>query len=230
MKIEQLSHIDWSLSFFIIPFIVTSFGYHNLVPSISNYLRADRKLALKAFLLSGIFLLLIYVIWIVGLLGILPVEGEISISSSFAQGEIVTQPLARLISSPIIQYAARYMAVFAIITSLLGQGLSVIDFLAESLSLKKSFTNRLFLCFFLFFPSCLCSQTIADVFFKALEFAGGVAAMIIFGVIPGILGWVNRYGKEAPFFRPIVRGGKPMLVAVIGIASFVIIYEIIKNI
>lgn len=231
-KINNIAHSDWNLCVFIIPFIITSFGYHNLVPTISNYLKKDRKKSYLTFIFSAFILFFIYVIWVVGLQGIIPLHGEISLTNSFTKGEIVTQPLAHLIHSPMIQFGALYMAIFAIITSVLGQGLSIIDFLSEILKVEKNNLTRLLLCLLLFVPTLISSQMIPGVFFKALEFAGGIAAMVIFGVIPGLMGWVIRYRRPElnGIFKPLVRGGKPMLVMVIAFASFVILYELIKNI
>lgn len=229
---SNIKHVDWSYSLFIVPFIITSFGYHNLVPTISNYLNHDKKKGVQALIYSGIVLFFIYVVWVVVLQGIIPLEGEVSFASSFAKEEIVTQPLARLIQSPMIQFCAQYMAIFAIITSLLGQGLSIIDFMAESFNVKKTTMVRIVLCLLLFVPTLICSQVIPGVFFKALEFAGGIAAMVIFGIIPGLMGWVNRYRRPElkESFKPLVPGGKVMLLTVISFASFLIMYELVKNV
>jgi len=231
-KFKNITHRDWSYSIFVIPFIITSFGYHNLVPTISNYLENDRRKGAIALVASGAILFFIYVIWIVGLQGIIPLEGEISFTTSFANQEIVTQPLARLIPSPMIQYCAQYMAIFAIVTSLLAQGLSIIDFMGESFNVKRTQLSRTLLCAMLFIPTLICSQTIPGVFFKALEFAGGIAAMVIFGIIPGLMGWVNRYRSPGlkGAFKPLVPGGKAMLITVIAFASGLILYELSKNI
>lgn len=230
-EINRLSHIDWHYSIFIIPFIITSFGYHNLLPTISNYLGHDRRLGAITLLASGVILFIVYMVWIIALLGIIPLYGDPSIANSFAKEEIVTQPLAVLISSPMIQYCATYMAIFAIVTSVLGQGLSIIDFMAECFGVQRTKKMRVALCLMLFIPTLICSQVIPGVFFKALEFAGGIAAMVIFGIIPGLMGWVIRY-RRPEFqgrFRALVPGGKAMLIIVVSAASLLILYEVTKH-
>ena len=69
-------------------------------------------------------------------------------------------------------------------------------------------------------------------FFKALELGGGIAAMMIFGVIPALMCWVNRYKRPDLLdkFKPIVPGGKPVLAIVILLASLMIGHQIVKNI
>ncbi|HSX26297.1 MAG TPA: aromatic amino acid transport family protein [Chlamydiales bacterium] len=225
--IENSTHIDWSFSLFIVPFLITSFGYHNMLPSINEYLGNDRKKLILTILLSGLILFLIYNIWVIMMQGIIPLNGETSILNSFAKGEIATEPLARLISLQTVRFCAEYMAFFAIITSLLGQGLSIIDFLADTLTVQKTPTIRLLLCLALFLPTLICSQIIPGVFFKALELVGGVAAMVLFGIIPALMSWVNRYKRNLAV-QPLVPGGKATLILVIALASLVIGYELLK--
>ena len=229
-EMKNVVHADWSLSIYIIPFIISSFGWHNMIPSINTFLENDRKKSTKTILISAVVLFLIYVVWVVGLHGILPLEGGLSLADSFDKGEIVTEPLARMMNNPMIQYTALYMAFFAIITSMLGQGLSVVDFLSDALRLDKTTKIRILLCLALLLPTLFCSQFIPGIFFKALELGGGVAAMIVFGIIPACMCWVNRYKKDqATQIPPLVFGGKPMLIVIILLASFVISYEMLKN-
>ena len=229
--VQNINHSDWGFSLFIIPFIVTSFGYHNMIPSVGEYLGNDKRKLFLAIFISGVVLFLIYNFWIIILHGIIPLQGDVSIINSFAKGEIVTEPLSKLIHSPLIQVSAQYMAFFAIVTSILGQGLSIIDFLADTLGIKKTVIVRLGLCLALFFPTFLFSQLIPGVFFKALELAGGIAAMVIFGIIPALMSWVVRYRRDdlKGQFQQLVPGGKPMLVMIMAAASFIIGYELLKN-
>ena len=40
---ENLAYTDWNKALFIMPVFIVSFGYHNLVPTISGYLNRDKK-------------------------------------------------------------------------------------------------------------------------------------------------------------------------------------------
>lgn len=230
-QVENIQHSDWSLSISILPFVITSFGYHNMVPSIHEYLGGNKQKLYLTILISGVILFAIYNFWVFLFHGIVPLKGEVSILNSYAKGEIVTQPLSQLIRSPAIQFCAEYLAFFAIITSILGQGLSIIDFLADGFRIEKTPMARFLLCLLLFIPTLFFSQFIPGVFFKALELVGGIAAMVIFGIIPALMCWTNRYRRPElqNFVKPLVPGGKPMLIAVIALASSMIGYELIKN-
>ena len=227
-QLQNIAHADWTLSLFIVPFIITAFGYHNMVPSILEYLGGDRKKLLSVVFSSAAILFGVYVIWVVGLQGVIPLD---LIRQSAANGEIVTQPLSAVVGSPAVGFTALYLAFFAIITSVLGQGMSILDFLADHFSIEKTAPNRLRLSLLLFVPTLIFSQTIPGVFFKALEFAGGIAAMILFGIIPALMSWVNRYRRPELSGRVqiLVPGGKPMLVITIALSSIVVGYEVVKH-
>lgn len=216
---------DWSEALWTVPFAITSFGYHNMVPSVNEYLGPDRRRQVLAVAISGGVLLAVYGMWVMGLLGVIPLE---LLQESLGRGEIVTEPLARVIGSPVVRGCATYMAFFAIVTSVLGQGMSVVDFLADAGGVGKGRLVRLALCGALFGPAYLCSQAFPGVFFKALEFAGGVAAMAVFGLVPALMSWVVRYrrGGQAVVLVP---GGKPVLVVVMAVAVGLIAYEVVKN-
>ena len=163
---KNVMHSDWNMSIFIIPFIISSFGWHNMIPSITAYLGNDGKKSLKVILISASCLLILYCVWVIGLQGIIPLKGDVSLTNSFLRGEIVTEPLSRLIQNDSVRFLAIYMAFFAIITSLLAQGLSVVDFLADAFRIKNSMGTRVFLCSVLLVPTLICSQCIPGVFLR----------------------------------------------------------------
>lgn len=227
-QIQNIAHADWTFSLFIVPFIITAFGYHNMVPSILEFLGGDKKKLLAAVFASAAILFGVYVVWVVGLQGVIPID---LMRQSAANGEIVTQPLSAVVGSPAVGFTALYLAFFAIITSVLGQGLSILDFLADHFRVEKTSRNRLKLSLLLFVPTLIFSQTIPGVFFKALEFAGGIAAMILFGIVPALMSWVNRYRRPelSGRLQILVPGGKATLVIIIALSSLVIGYEAVKN-
>lgn len=53
-----------------------------------------------------------------------------------------------------------------------------------------------------------------DVFFNALEFAGTYGVLILFGILPALMVYSERYGGTTMSAYQLVPGGKGMLVAV----------------
>lgn len=228
-KSENLQHADWSYTLFIIPFFITAFGFHNMIPTVNEYLNGNRSRLIWAISISGLLICFIYIFWTIGVQSMIPLHGEISIENSFRKGEIATQPIVQLIQNPFIQLAATSLAFFAIITSLLGQSLSLFDFIADGLKIPKSRKGKAILCAIIFIPSLILSQTTPGVFFLALEFAGGVATMILFGILPSLFVWKKRYGRQYGDLESILPGGRWLLIAVIFTSCLVISYEVFKH-
>lgn len=225
---KLLSHVDWHYCLFIVPFIITSFGVHNMIPTICEYLHGNRQKLVATILIGGLVPFFIYLLWIIKVQTILPLNGEISITTSYQKEEISTEPLAQLIQNPWIGLTAQYFAFFAIITSLLAQALSMVDFLADGFKIPRTIYGRLFLCILAFVPPFVLAYTVPDIFFMALEFAGGIAAVILFGILPALIVWIGRYWLQVSA-SPIVPGGKWTLVAVMAFALFVLSFEILKH-
>lgn len=226
--VQNLEHTNWSWVVFIIPFIVTSFGFHNMLPTVHHYLEGNRRKLITTVIFAAVLAFILYITWVLVIQSILPLQGTISIQASFYQEEIATEPLAALTHNISIRLFAQFFAFFAIITSLLSQALSVLDFLADGFKVAKNHKNKLILCAIIFVPTFLCSQLIPGVFFKALEFVGGVAAMILFGILPATMVWVGRYHKKT-LKNPLVPGGKLVLAIVFVLAFSMVAYEGLKH-
>lgn len=226
---DNLEHSDWSYLLFLVPFFITSFGFHNMLPTINEYLNGNKMQMIYTIMISSMLILAIYISWIICIQSVIPPYGINSIESSFQQGEIATEPIIRMFNNPLMKFAATSLAFFAIITSLLGQSISLFHFLADGLKLRHKTSSRLLLCALIFVPCFILSQSIPGIFFLALEFAGGISTMILFGIIPSLLVWVKRYHTPELVFEPIIPGGRPILIGTIGISSLVITYEVIKH-
>lgn len=223
-----LTYMDWRYCLFIIPFIITSFGFHNMIPTISEYLHGNRRKLVTTIIAGGLVPFFVYLLWIIKVQSILPLNGEISITSSYQKGEISTEPLAQLIHNPWIGLTAQYFAFFAIITSLLAQALSMVDFLGDGFKIPHTASGRFILCLFAFIPPLVMAYTIPDIFFLALEFAGGIAAVILFGILPALIVWIGRY-QLGVLATPIVPGGRKMLVTVMAFSLIVLTFEFLKH-
>lgn len=226
---KYLTHIDWTYFFFILPFIITSFGFHNMIPTLNEYLEGDEKKLLTTVILGGLIPFVIFILWIVKVQSIVPLKGEVSLSNSFFNGEISTEVLSVFLKSSWISLVAIYFSFFAIITSLFGQALSVFDFLSDGLKISKTSKGKLILCLLTFLPAYVLSQIFPDVFFIALELVGGVAVMILFGLLPVVMVWQGRYRIHYQA-KTIVPGGKPLLILIAVLAVGILFYEMIKYI
>lgn len=224
-----LQHRDWSAVLFVVPAMIVSFGFHNLVPSLTNYLGRDSRRLCWSLIIGSFIPLLIYLVWQRLILGIVPLEGVGSLQAASDEGQMATHALKTTVGISWIVDVAQFFAFFAIVTSFLGVAWSFVDFLADGLRIPKKPVGKMLLCVLALLPPYVFSLTHPGVFLMALNYAGGYGAVIIFGILPALMVWSGRYHKGLKG-RELVPGGKPMLVLIIFCSLAVIAIQFYQTI
>lgn len=204
------------------PVLIISFGFHNMIPSLFHYMGGDRKRVRQAVCYGSLFAFGIYLIWEVIVLGILPIQ---EIHASYLADVDGAQALRKYLGSSWIGYSAQILAFFAILTSFLAQSLSLVHFLRDGLKLHKKKREHIGICALALLPPLFFSILFPKIFFQALNFAGGICAVILFGVFPALMTWIGRYRKKRLLEDRMI-GGKPLLIAVFLIASLIFVYQL----
>ncbi|MCH9634367.1 MAG: Tyrosine-specific transport protein [Chlamydiae bacterium] len=228
---NYLLHSDWKLIWPSIAIMVTSFGYHIIIPSLSYYLGYRKDLLKKTLIWGSLLPLFVYVLFEVLVLGVVPfggLHGLVALSHS-------THPEVDLISTININAGGsnigevlRFFVYFAILTSFLGVSLSLHDFLADGLKIEKTSKGRFFLTLITFLPPLCFALFFPNVFVSALKF-GAIFVAALLGILPAVMVWSGRYKlKMENKFRVI--GGKGVLVGVILISLIVIVMDVIDQI
>jgi tyrosine-specific transport protein len=220
-------YFDPKYSLLALPVLVVSFGFQNMIPSLTAYLRGDLQRLKKTIIGGSLISLVVYFLWCTLVLGIVPVEGDFGIMQSHLQDREATSALRYALGNANIVSFAQAFAFFAITTSFLAQGLSLSHFLGDGLKPKGTNEsnyiqkNRWWLCSLALLPPLILALFVPGLFFKALSFAGGICAMILFGFLPIAMVWVGRY-KQNKTSLYHVQGGKPVLLLGIGFTLLVI--------
>lgn len=218
VKLSNLIHSDWSSATLAIPAVIVSFGFHNMIPSLNNYMHGNVT-KLKWTLIVGSFIpFLIYLAWEWLILGIVPAENFVT---ALDQGEMATQALRNATGASWVTDVAELFAFFAIITSFLSVALSFVDFLADGLKIEKTKKWKIILIGLVLAPPFVFAIFYPTVFLMALNYAGGFGAVILFGILPALMAWKNRYHDKIRTL-PLVPGGKPILILIIAFAIWVI--------
>ncbi len=228
IKGSFLLHRDWSTAYLVVPAMIISFGFHNLVPTLTTYMHRDVK-ALRFIILVGSGLpLLVYLLWEGLILGLIPVEGVGGFRQALDEGNMATQALKNAVGSFWITNLAQYFAFFAIVTSFLGVALSFIDFLADGLHLKKDAKGKFWLCLLVVLIPLALAILYPHIFLIALSYAGSFGAIILFGLLPAGMVWSGRYIQkiQAPQLLP---GGRLSLILVILISLVILALQFIKS-
>lgn len=220
---KLLLHIDWNPTLMIFPFVITSFGYHIIIPSLTTYMNHDKKKIKRVLVLGSLIPLVIYVLWLVLILGVIPIKGDISLVHAWQVGAPATQPLATIIKNKWIQGGAQAFSFFAIVTSFLGISLSLADFLLDGLKIKKNWKGRAIACLLTFTPPVVFVFVSKKGFFKALEYAGAfVAILLIF--LPSMMVWKLK----KPRFYSTLRG-RFLIIIIVIFSIFILIVDILDQ-
>jgi tyrosine-specific transport protein len=218
-----LTHIDWHPTLMIFPVVITSFGYHIIIPSLTTYMNHDKKKLRWILVVGSLLPLVIYLLWQVLILGIVPLSGENGLVHAWQHGASATQPLTQIVTNPWIKVGAHFFSFFAIVTSFLGVTLSLSDFLTDGFKIKKSWEGRLMACLLTFIPPLIFVLTYQRGFFVALEYAGAfVAILLIF--LPAMMAWKL---KKPRFYSTV--WGRTLLLFIIFFAFFIVVVDVLAQ-
>lgn len=215
VEVSLLSYAPDKISIYLpllIPLFFTSFGFHGSIPTIVNYIGPDAKKLRVAFIVGSSVPLVVYIIWEALSLGMVPLEGANSFAEVHAAGGdigLFTRTLSRIAGDGWLVLACQGFTFLAIVTSFLGVGLGLFDFMEEQLTregkkppiyLTGLFTFAVPFAFALFYPQG---------FVMALGYAA-VALSILAIIIPVLTVWKIR-AQATPGSYQII-GGKPGLI------------------
>ncbi len=100
VRAENLAHANWSLFFCVIPVMLTAFHFHNIIPAICKSLQWDRRVINLTMLVGMAFCFLIYFIWLLVGIGVLPLDNSpIGLINAFHKNLPATIPMAEVIQS-----------------------------------------------------------------------------------------------------------------------------------
>lgn len=220
-----LKHVDWSSLWIAVSIVSTSFGFHIIIPTLTDYLHRDIK-SLKLVLIIGSFIpLFVYICWELLTLGIIPLEGPSGLQWGYQKGIDGATLLGNYLGKTDLSFFARLFSLFAIVTSFLGVSLSLRDFLSDGLKIQKNSRGRLVLYLLTFLPPLLITLSDPRAFLDALEYAGAFGVVTLLGLLPILMVWKGRYiqHRTGEFRTP---GGKWALAIALIISFGVIGLEI----
>lgn len=206
----------------------TSFGFHIIIPTLTSYLNRNVNQLRRVIWIGSAIPLLVYLLWEFLVLGIVPVEGSISLSQGYFEGANGAELLTQIIGNGFLSEILRVFLLLAIITSFLGVSTSLTDFLSDGFNVKKSPQGRVFLLLLTFGPPMLFALTDPRAFLSALEYAGAFGVVVLLGFLPALMAWRGRrkYAKGARYQAP---GGSPLLFLTMAASSIVILCEVLQK-
>lgn len=222
---EKLLRMNWGRLWSALPISFIAFAYQGIIPTLFNYMHRDVRQTRLAILIGSFLPLIAYTIWQYLILGIVPADGPNSLKEALSQGQNAVHPFKNILNLPQVYLVGKAFAFFALVTSFLGVSLSLKDFLADGLKIKKSRWNSLLLCFLVLLPPLILALIYPHVFLIALDYAGGFGSALLLGLLPVLMVWAGRYhlGLKGEYQ---VWGGKPLLLGLIAFIFIELVCEV----
>ena len=219
---------NWKMLLLGVSIVVTSWGFHIIIPTLTTYLHRNVK-DLKLVLAVGSSIpLVIYTLWQLVTLGIIPAA---VLRQGYVQGENGATLLSNTLGATWIGGVSVGFAFIAIVTSFLGASLSLWDCLADSLKIQKVGMGRVYLYALTFLPPAFFALTTPRAFLSALEYAGAFGVVTLLGILPALMVWWGRYRLKLSLPESYrAPGGKPALLLVIVISLAVIAVEVLHKV
>ncbi|MGK4476608.1 aromatic amino acid transporter [Aeromonas molluscorum] len=206
---QHASYAPYALA--MLPVALTSFGYHHSVSSMRAYYGEERR-ARYAILGGTTIALLFYIVWLVSVFGNLPRSEFGPVVAQGGNVDVLLKALASVIESEAVANALNLFSMAAILSSFIGVGLGVFDYLADLFKFDNSRQGRAKSWAATFLPPLLLSLLFPFGFLMAIGYAGAVATFWTC-IIPALLAWkVRKSGKGGGFRVP---GGLPVIAGVL---------------
>ncbi|XP_073139260.1 uncharacterized protein [Henckelia pumila] len=206
-----------------IPIIALSFVYQNVVPVLCTNLEGNLSKVRTAIVSGTGIPLALFLVWNAVILG--------TITSSGIGSDTLFDPLQQLRSTNgVVGPIVDVFSFLAIATSYIGFVLGLADFLADLLK-RPPGRNEPLQYMLILIPPLIMALLYPEIFFKALDFAGTYGVLVLFGLLPAAMSWVDRGSvlSESSKVPVLVPGGNFTLSLVIGAAGLVILTELLDD-
>lgn len=209
---------NWKLFFVAAPTLFSAYGYHNLVPTLTFYMQRNSRALRLSIFLGTLLPFIIYSLWQWMIIGSLPLE---IVQEAASTGVPITYALQESTGHPWVSFLGGFFGIFAIVTSLLGVALSMVDFLGDGMHMRRTGVHRLFLTVLVFIPPALLAMANPGIFLVAIGIAGGYGEALLNGLFPICMVWAGRYHYKLGGERQLF-GGRVMLSFLLAITVFVV--------
>jgi tyrosine-specific transport protein len=212
-----LRHTDVNAAWVALPLLFTSYGFHIVIPSLTTYMNHDRSKLIWTIFIGSAIPFLVYVVWEFLILGIVPLPNLIQ---AWETGESAATPLISILGGKWISSAIQAFSFFAILTSFLGVSLSLSDFLADGLKMKRYSWGRELSCLLTFAPPLIFVYAYQRGFILALQFAG-IFVAILLCILPALMAW------QLPSYKKLWK--RALLIGVIVFSLFIIVLDVLEH-
>ena len=205
--------------------MVVSFGFGSIIPSLRTYLDSDVKKLRLVLLMGTTVPLLCYIAWDSIIMSAIPDIKLTAMKQSEHAAVDLIGALGIFIGSDIITSAYRLFTSVCVLTAFLSVALSLVDFLADGLCLKKTGNQAILLHSAALVPPLLIVLFYPGAFIVAMTYAG-IICVVLLALLPILMAWSGRYIKQLEPGAYQVFGGKLTLAAAFVVAAILVVVAI----
>lgn len=220
---------DWPKMWHALPILFTAFSYQVIIPTLMSYMNRNVKKVRMALFIGTFIPLVVYLLWQLLILGIVPVEGPGGLKEAGKLGQNAIMPLKSITHTPYLFGVGKAFAFFTMTASYIALALAFVDFLSDGLRVKKTSFHKIWLCLLVFVPPTLIALTYPHIFLVALSYAGGFSCALLFGFLPPLMVWVGRHIYHYHDDSRQLFGGKYFLSVLILFVLFELVLEIMQQ-
>ncbi len=224
---NNLTHLYFNHWLYAIPIMITSFGYHIVIPSVRNYLNHEPDKVVSAIGLGSIVPIIMYLGWMFIILGAIP---DTQLTAIWFKGQPaidLPKTLDALLNNSTISAGATTFTFFAIATSFIGVSLSLFDFLCDGLHISKTKLGRVATAGLTFLPPLIFNLFHPNAFLETLGYASIFVAVLL-GLLPIAMVWQGRYTQSLQGSYKAPGGKGTMIIAGVCFVA-VIVLEIMPH-
>jgi tyrosine-specific transport protein len=202
-------HADQVINCF--PILFLALVYQNVVPTVVTQLEGNRSKVVQAIVGGTTVPLLMFLAWNAVVLGNVYGSGITDVATL---DPVASLQIEAVTTGAVLGPLVSAFSSLALITSVIGFTYGLLDAWTDVFSLStkgKDFERwKLPLYSLVFGPPLALSMANPDIFYQALEYGGAFGVSTLFLVLPPIMVWKERYGKdEKPLVtKPLVPFGK----------------------
>ena len=120
-------------------------------------------------------------------MGVVPITGEVSLTTALQLDQTAISPLKKLSSSRFMTQLSQIFYFCALTTSFIGVSLSTIDFSIDAFKLEKTLRNKILVSVYVFVPALILSVTNLRIFYLSIKFGAALACVLLLIIFPLVL-------------------------------------------
>lgn len=219
---ENLITKQWYLVFFSVPLLISSYSYQTILPSLVSYFKKDVKKMVQTIGIGMLFPLIVYSLWQWLTIGS---SDTGTLWKAYETKQPIYQGLMLLKESLTFETILWFMSLFAVITSILTNGIVLVDYFTDAFKCPEAHEKtkkRISIVCLVFLVGCLLSLIFPLFLEELINNFIGWSEVIFNGIFPLWLVVRARYVLQLPTTQ-LVPGGK-WTISILVVATFFLIY------